>query len=186
MFVFVGLGNPGAQYALNRHNVGFMVVDTIAESYDFPPFRTKFNALVTEGKIGPHRVILCKPLTYMNLSGQAVGPLIKFYKLPLSSVYVVHDDLDLNPGQVKLKIGGSSGGHNGLVSIDQAVGKDYWRLRIGIGHPGHKDAVSAYVLSNFRSEDHDWLVPLLSSVAGQAPTLFDTTTPATWVNGLKN
>ncbi len=185
MFVLVGLGNPGSQYAMNRHNIGFMVVDTIAESYNFPPFKAKFNSLISEGQIGSHKVILCKPATFMNLSGQAVGPLIRFYKIPPESVYVVHDDLDLEPERVKLKIGGGTGGHNGLASLDQQLGKNYWHLRLGIGHPGHKDAVSSYVLSNFKSDEQDWLIPLLSAIANQAEELFGCD-PAVWLNKLKN
>jgi len=181
MFVLVGLGNPGSQYAMNRHNVGFMVVDTIAESYRFPPFKAKFNSLVSEGQIGPHRVLLCKPATFMNLSGQAVGPLIRFYKIPPESVYVIHDDLDLAPGRVKLKIGGGTGGHNGLASLDQHIGKNYWHLRIGIGHPGHKDAVSPYVLSNFRRDEEDLIIPVLTAIAEQAEELLGTE-PAQWLN----
>ena len=183
MFVLVGLGNPGSHYAMNRHNVGFMVVDTIAESYRFPPFKAKFNSLVSEGQIGSHKVLLCKPATFMNLSGQAVGPLIRFYKIPPESVYVVHDDLDLAPGRVKLKIGGGTGGHNGLASLDQHIGKNYWHLRIGIGHPGHKDAVSPYVLSNFKRDEEDLIIPVLTAIAEQAEELLGAD-PAQWLNKL--
>jgi PTH1 family peptidyl-tRNA hydrolase len=154
MFVLVGLGNPGTQYAMNRHNIGFMVIDTVAESYNFPPFKVKFNSLISEGQIGQHRVILCKPATYMNLSGQAVGPLIRFYKIPPESVYV-----------------------------DQHLGKTYWHLRLGIGHPGHKDAVSSYVLSNFKGDEQDWLIPLLTTINEQIEDLFGAD-PSLWLNKL--
>lgn len=183
MFVLVGLGNPGAQYAMNRHNIGFMLIDTIAESYNFSPFKNKFSSLIAEGQIGSNKVILCKPLTYMNLSGQAVGPLMRFYKIPSQSVYVAHDDLDLPPGKIKLKLGGGSGGHNGLTSLDQHITKDYWRLRMGIGHPGHKDAVSSYVLSNFSGSEQDWLIPTLSGITSMADSLFGVE-PSLWLNQL--
>ncbi|NBT85737.1 MAG: aminoacyl-tRNA hydrolase [Alphaproteobacteria bacterium] len=183
MFVLVGLGNPGTQYAMNRHNIGFMVIDTIAESFNFPAFKAKFSSMISEGQIGQHRVILCKPSTYMNLSGGAVGPLIRFYKIPPESVYVVHDDLDLDPGRVKLKMGGGTGGHNGLASLDQHLGKNYWHLRLGIGHPGHKDAVSSYVLSNFKSDEQNWLIPLLTTINEQIEDLFGSD-PSMWLNKL--
>lgn len=176
MFVLVGLGNPGEKYAFNRHNIGFMAVDACARAYHFPPFKIKFSAAVSEGTIGSHRVILCKPLTYMNLSGQPVGDLIRFYKISPANVYVVHDDLDLEPGQVKVKIGGGNGGHNGLKSLDQHIGKEYWRVRLGIGHPGrssaHKDRVTDYVLGNFSKQDEEWLTKTLRAVTEEADTLF--------------
>ena len=181
MFVLVGLGNCGSQYALNRHNAGFMVVDTLANSYHFPPFKTKFNAFISEGMLGRHKVLLCKPLTLMNRSGQAVSPLMHFYKLPLENLYIVHDDLDLDLGRLKLKQGGGSGGHNGLASLDQAIGKDYWRLRVGIGHPGHAGAVSNYVLSNFTGHEQKVLIPILSGIAELAPDLFGSD-PGLWLN----
>lgn len=181
MFVLVGLGNPGPQYSLNRHNVGFMVVDTIAHSYPFSPFKLKFNALISEGGIGSHKILLCKPTTFMNRSGQAVGPLINFYKIPPNNVYVVHDDLDLDLGRLKLKQGGGSGGHNGLKSLDQSIGKEYWRLRIGISHPGHALAVSNYVLSDFSKNEQKALVPILTTLAELAPDLFGNE-PGLWLN----
>ena len=172
MFVLAGLGNPGPQYSLNRHNVGFMVIDTIAESYQFPPFKVKFNALISEGKFGSHKVLLCKPITFMNRSGQALSPLMHFYKVPVENLYVIHDDLDLVFGRLKLKQGGGAGGHNGLTSLDQSIGKDYWRLRVGIGHPGHASAVSNYVLSNFSGHEQKEIVPLLTTIAELIPDLF--------------
>ena len=181
MFVLTGLGNPGPQYSLNRHNVGFMVIDTIAHSYPFSPFKLKFNAFISEGKFGTHKVLLCKPITFMNRSGQALSPLMNFYKIPLENLYVVHDDLDLVFGRLKLKQGGGSGGHNGLTSLDQSLGKDYWRLRVGIGHPGHASAVSNYVLSNFSGHDQKELIPMLTTISELAPDLFGTE-EGLWLN----
>ncbi len=184
MFVLAGLGNPGEKYALNRHNIGFMVVDSLAVTYHFPPFKVKFSAAMSEGVIGAHKVLLCKPMTYMNLSGQPVGDLIRFYKIPCANVYVVHDDLDLEPGQIKVKRGGGSGGHNGLKSLDQHIGKDYWRVRLGIGHPGrssaHKDGVADYVLNNFSKQDEEWLTRLLSVISDEADSLFGSE-PGVWL-----
>jgi PTH1 family peptidyl-tRNA hydrolase len=184
MFVLVGLGNPGNQYAMNRHNVGFMAIDVIAESFRFSPFKQKFSALLCEGTLGKNRVVLCKPQTFMNCSGQAVAQLLQFYKIPATSVYVIHDDLALEPGRVKLKLAGGAGGHNGLRSLDQHIGQNYWRVRVGIGHPGVKDMVSDYVLSNFKASDHHWLLPLLSSIAEESPILLGAE-PATWVQTLE-
>lgn len=180
MYIVAGLGNPGSQYSLNRHNIGFMAIDVIAEQYNFPPFKPKFNAHLSEGKIGDQRVILCKPLTYMNLSGRPIAELIKFYKIPLDHLYVLHDDLDLLPGTIKVKKGGGHGGHNGLKSIDACLGQEYWRLRLGIGHPGFKDAVSGYVLSNFKASDTEWLTDLLSAVAVEIDNLFSND-PGKWL-----
>lgn len=184
MYVLVGLGNPGAKYALNRHNIGFMAVDAIAATYKFPPFKAKFSASLSEGTIGDHKVILCKPMTYMNLSGQPVGDLIRFYKIPPGCVYVIHDDLDLEPGKIKVKLGGGNGGHNGLKSLDQNIGKEYWRLRLGIGHPGRspgrEDLVSQYVLSNFSRNDEDWLVSVLRAITDEVDTLFGVE-PGVWL-----
>lgn len=184
MYVLVGLGNPGQKYALNRHNIGFMAIDSIAATYNFPPFKTKFSASISEGTIGDHKVILCKPMTYMNLSGQPVGDLIRFYKVAPACVYVVHDDLDLETGKIKLKIGGGNGGHNGLKSLDQNISKEYWRVRLGIGHPGRspvrEDLVSHYVLSNFSRTDEDWLISVLRAVTEEIDTLFGSD-PGVWL-----
>jgi PTH1 family peptidyl-tRNA hydrolase len=184
MYVLVGLGNPGEKYALNRHNIGFMAIDSIAATYNFPLFKSKFSASLSEGKIGDHKVILCKPMTYMNLSGQPVGDLIRFYKVSPERVYVIHDDLDLETGKVKLKLGGGSGGHNGLKSLDQNIGKEYWRVRLGIGHPGRspnrEDLVTHYVLSNFSRNDEDWLISVLRAVTEEADTLFGSD-PGVWL-----
>lgn len=170
-YVMVGLGNPGTQHALNRHNIGFMVMDLIADMYNFPPFKTKFKSLISEKTINSHKIILVKPMTYMNLSGTAVCELLSFYKIPLKNMFVFHDELDIAPFRIKMKCGGGSGGHNGLSSLDQHCGKGYWRVRLGIGHPGHRDAVSGYVLGNFRDHELDDLTSLLNAVATGMPDL---------------
>jgi peptidyl-tRNA hydrolase, PTH1 family len=159
----VGLGNPGDEYAGTRHNVGFMAIDAIAERYKLPSWKKKFkNQLTGTG------FILIKPLTYMNLSGEAVGEAMRFYQLAPQDVIVFHDDLDLLPGQVKIKQGGGSGGHNGLKSLDAHISPDYWRVRIGIGHPGVKgDVVTNYVLGDFSKTDKEWLEPLLKNAASE-------------------
>lgn len=177
MFLFVGLGNPGPSYSMNRHNIGFMAVDVIAESYGASPWKNRFQGHTTEAQVGNNRILLCKPLTYMNLSGRCVGEVMRFYKIPLEAIYVFHDDLDLAPGTVKLKKGGGTGGHNGLASLDQHLGRDYWRVRLGIGHPGHKEAVTPYVLGNFSHPEEIWLIPLLQALAIEAPALLGSTPP---------
>jgi PTH1 family peptidyl-tRNA hydrolase len=181
IYLFVGLGNPGSQYDLNRHNIGFMAVDAIAEIWSFPAYKSKFSAKISEGKLGSARVILCKPQTYMNLSGKSIAEACQFYKIPLENVYVFHDDLDLDPGKIKLKKGGGTGGHNGLKSMDQHVGKEYWRIRLGIGHPGIKEAVTGHVLGNFHKRDMEWLTDILALVGKNAPYLL-TDTQGEWMN----
>ncbi len=173
MKLFVGLGNPGAKYARNRHNIGFMAVDRIAADHGFPPFRTKFQAEVSEGRLGREKVILLKPQTFMNLSGQSVGEAMRFYKLDPADVTVFHDELDLAPGKVRLKQGGGHAGHNGLRSLHQHIGEGYARVRLGIGHPGRKELVSAYVLHDFASADEDWLDDLIRGIGDGAPNLAD-------------
>jgi len=180
VFLFVGLGNPGPSYSLNRHNIGFMAVDVMAQSYGASPWKNRFQGHTAEAQIGDNRVLLCKPLTYMNLSGRCIGEAMRFYKIPLDAIYVFHDDLDLEPGKVKLKKGGGTGGHNGLASLDQYIGRDYWRVRLGIGHPGHKEGVTPYVLGNFSRQEETWVIPLLHALAMEAPTL-PGATPAAWV-----
>jgi PTH1 family peptidyl-tRNA hydrolase len=167
----VGLGNPGQQYAMTRHNVGFMAVDTFAKSYDFPDFKKKFQGELSERRLDGSSYILLKPLTYMNLSGSSVQAAMAFYKLKSDQVVVFHDDLDLVPGQIKVKFGGGAGGHNGLKSLDQLIGNNYWRVRIGIGHPGVRNMVTSYVLSPFLATDHDWLVELLQKLSKEFPNL---------------
>lgn len=171
MRIFVGLGNPGRQYDHHRHNIGFMAIDAIAEAYGAAPFRSKFNAHVSEVRLGGGKVILLKPQTFMNLSGQAVGEAVRFHKLAPGEVVVFHDELDLAPGKVRLKAGGGHAGHNGLRSIHAHLGPDYHRVRLGIGHPGHKDRVSGYVLSDFAKAEQDWLEDLLRGLADGAPAL---------------
>ncbi|MES2493279.1 MAG: aminoacyl-tRNA hydrolase [Pseudomonadota bacterium] len=168
MQLWVGLGNPGTQYALNRHNVGFMAVDTIAEVHDFGPVQKKFQGWAQDGRIGGMRVILLKPATYMNESGRAVGEALRFYKLGMDALTVFHDELDLAPMKVKVKQGGGTAGHNGLRSIDQHMGPDFRRVRIGIGHPGHKDRVTGHVLGNYAKNELDPLADMLGAIAAEA------------------
>lgn len=171
MKLFVGLGNPGGSHARNRHNVGFMAVDAIASAHGFGPWRSKFQGEVAEGRLGPEKVLLLKPGTYMNLSGDSVRAALRFYKLEPEDVTVFHDELDLPPGRVRVKTGGGHAGHNGLRSIDAHVGPAFHRVRIGIGHPGDKRLVSPYVLADFAQADADWLDDLLRGIADGAPEL---------------
>ena len=165
MKLFVGLGNPGAKYAANRHNIGFMAVDRIAADHGFAPWRAKFQGEVSEGRLGPEKVVLLKPATFMNLSGQSVGEAMRFYKLTPADLVVFHDELDLAPGKCRVKQGGGHAGHNGLRSIHQHIGEAYGRVRLGIGHPGHKDRVSGFVLSDFAKADQDWLDDLMRGIS---------------------
>ena len=171
MKLFAGLGNPGARYALNRHNIGFMAVERIASDHGFGPWRVKFNAEMSEGRLGSEKVTLLKPQTYMNRSGQAVGEALRFYKLTPADLIVFHDELDLAPGKMRLKQGGGHAGHNGLRSIHDHCGPDYARVRLGIGHPGHKDRVAGYVLSDFAKADQDWLDDLMRGLSDGAEAL---------------
>ncbi|CUH68291.1 Peptidyl-tRNA hydrolase [Thalassovita gelatinovora] len=171
MQLWIGLGNPGAKYAGNRHNIGFMALDRIAEDHGFAPWRAKFQGQLSEGKLGREKVILLKPETFMNLSGQSVGEAMRFYKLSPADVMVFHDELDLAPGKCRVKQGGGHAGHNGLRSIHQHIGADYGRVRLGIGHPGHKDRVAGYVLSDFAKADQDWLDDLLRGISDGAAKL---------------
>lgn len=170
MMLLVGLGNPGPRYAYHRHNIGFMALDDIVQRYRFGPFRTKFQGQIADGALGEVRALAFKPMTYMNESGRAVREAMRFYKLEPAQITVIHDELDLAPGRCRVKRGGGAGGHNGLRSIDAHIGKDYWRVRLGIGHPGDKDLVTGYVLHDFASSDEAWLDPLLEAVA-QCTTL---------------
>jgi PTH1 family peptidyl-tRNA hydrolase len=169
--LWVGLGNPGAKYAGNRHNIGFMAVDRIAADHGFTPWRKAFLGLVAEGRLGAEKVALLKPETFMNLSGQSVQAAVAFWKLPLADLTVFHDELDLAPGKMRLKQGGGHAGHNGLRSIHSHLGDDYARVRLGIGHPGHKDAVAAYVLHDFAKADAEWLEDLLHGISDGAEAL---------------
>jgi PTH1 family peptidyl-tRNA hydrolase len=169
--LIVGLGNPGAKYAANRHNIGFMALDRIAEDHGFSPWKARFQGLAAEGRLGDARVTLLKPQTFMNLSGQSVGEAMRYLKVTPSEVIVLHDELDLAPGKCRVKQGGGHAGHNGLRSIHQHIGADYHRVRLGIGHPGHKDRVAGYVLSDFAKADGDWLDDLLRGISDGAPAL---------------
>jgi PTH1 family peptidyl-tRNA hydrolase len=171
MKLWVGLGNPGAKYAGNRHNIGFMALDRIAADHGFSPWRKAFQGLVAEGRLGAEKVALLKPETFMNLSGQSVQSAVAFWKLPLAELTVFHDELDLAPGKLRLKQGGGHAGHNGLRSIHGHLGEAYARVRLGIGHPGHKDAVAAYVLHDFAKADADWLEDLFRGISDGAPAL---------------
>jgi len=165
MLLLVGLGNPGGDYARNRHNIGFMAVDEIVRRHSFQPFRTKFNGEVTEGRIGPEKVMALKPTTFMNVSGRSVVAAALYYKILPEDIFVIHDELDLDAGKLRLKSGGGHAGHNGLRSIHAHISEGYRRLRLGIGHPGDKSKVSSHVLKDFAKADHEWLDPLLASVA---------------------
>jgi peptidyl-tRNA hydrolase, PTH1 family len=173
MQLWVGLGNPGAQYALHRHNVGFMAADIIAEVHGFAPWSKKFRSLIAEGRIGSQRVLLLKPQTFMNDSGDAVQQALRFYKLDMDALTVFHDELDLAPFKVKVKVGGGTAGHNGLRSIDASLGPEFRRVRIGIGHPGpgRKDLVTPHVLGNYRKTEIESLSDVLAAIAAEAEWL---------------
>ncbi|MEC7624236.1 MAG: aminoacyl-tRNA hydrolase [Pseudomonadota bacterium] len=171
MQIWTGLGNPGPKYALNRHNVGFMALDVIAEMYRFGPVQKKFSGWVQEGRIGTHKVLLLKPATFMNESGRAVGEALRFYKLEPDALTVFHDELDLAPFKVKVRMGGGLAGHNGLRSINQHCGPDFRRVRIGIGHPGAKERVHGHVLGNYAKSEMDPLADMLAGIAAEAEWL---------------
>ncbi|MBU2994581.1 aminoacyl-tRNA hydrolase [Octadecabacter sp. 1_MG-2023] len=173
MKLFVGLGNPGSKYAQNRHNIGFMALDEFARDHGFAPWRGKFQGQVSEGRLGREKVILLKPETFMNLSGQSVGEAMRFYKLDSTDVTVFHDEIDLAPAKVRLKAGGGHAGHNGLRSIHQHIGPHYDRVRLGVGHPGHKDRVPGYVLSDFAKADQNWLDDVLRGMSDGIAYLAD-------------
>jgi PTH1 family peptidyl-tRNA hydrolase len=171
MKLFVGLGNPGAQYARHRHNVGYVVLDRIAAAHGLGPWRKRFQGETAEGTLGGERVVLLKPTTYMNDCGRSVGEAARFLKIPIEDVYVFHDEIDLAPAKLKVKAGGGNAGHNGLRSLTAHLGNEYNRVRIGVGHPGAKDAVAHYVLRDFAKVEHAWLDPLLDAMADAAPFL---------------
>ena len=175
MQIWAGLGNPGAQYALHRHNVGFMAVDAIAEVHDFGPWQKKFRSLVSEGRLGRHKVLLLKPQTFMNVSGDAVQQALHFYKLDLEALTAFHDELDLAPMKVKVKVGGGTAGHNGLRSIGVCLGPDFRRVRIGIGHPGpgQREKVTPHVLGNYAKSEMEPLADLLGAISAEAKWLAD-------------
>ncbi|SON57070.1 Peptidyl-tRNA hydrolase [Hartmannibacter diazotrophicus] len=171
MLLIAGLGNPGGKYAGNRHNIGFMAVDRLHDAHGFGPWRQKFQAEISEGTIAGERVLLMKPLTYMNESGRAVGEAARFHKIPLKEIIVIHDELDLPSGKMRVKTGGGHGGHNGLKSLDAHLGKEYRRIRLGIGHPGDKALVHNHVLGDFAKADQTWLGPLLDAISDNAALL---------------
>ncbi|BCH15127.1 MULTISPECIES: aminoacyl-tRNA hydrolase [unclassified Mesorhizobium] len=171
MLLFAGLGNPGAKYANHRHNVGFMAADAIARRHSFSPWSKKFQGLIAEGTLAGEKILLIKPQTFMNLSGQSVGEALRFYKLDASALSVFYDEIDLAAGKVRVKVGGGSGGHNGIRSLEQHVGKDFRRVRIGVGHPGVKAMVHGHVLGDFAKTDREWLDVLLDTIAEAAGLL---------------
>ncbi|HEX7874555.1 MAG TPA: aminoacyl-tRNA hydrolase [Sphingobium sp.] len=171
MQLWVGLGNPGPTYALHRHNVGFMALDVIADMHRFSPWKKQFQGWTSEGRIGPEKILLLKPATFMNESGRSVGEALRFYKLATSDVTVLHDELDLAPMKVKVKRGGGTAGHNGLRSTDAHIGNDFRRVRIGIGHPGHKDRVTGHVLGNYHKSEINDLTDMLAAISAEAEWL---------------
>ncbi|WP_421863433.1 aminoacyl-tRNA hydrolase [Parvibaculum sp.] len=171
MILLVGLGNPGAKYERNRHNVGFMAADAIVRRHSFSPPRARFQGIVSEGMFDGEKAIVLKPATYMNESGRAVGEAMRFYKLTPADVVVFYDELDLDPGKIRIKTGGGAAGHNGIRSIASHIGPDFRRVRIGIGHPGAKDRVLGYVLGDFSKADAAWVEPMLDAMADAAPLL---------------
>ncbi|MFD0860047.1 aminoacyl-tRNA hydrolase [Roseovarius aquimarinus] len=171
MLIFAGLGNPGAKYAGNRHNIGFMALDRIATDHGFGPWKARFQGQAAEGMLGGEKVLLLKPATFMNLSGQSVGEAMRFFKLEAPDITVFHDEIDLAPGKVRVKDGGGHAGHNGLRSLHQHIGPHYTRVRMGVGHPGHKDAVPGYVLHDFPKADQEWLDDVLRGCSDGAPHL---------------
>ena len=173
MLLLVGLGNPGQKYEHNRHNIGYVAVDEIVHRHSFGPWKSRFQGVVSEGRLGSQKVLALKPATFMNLSGQSVGDAMRFYKLGLEDVVVLHDELALEPGKMKVKAGGGSAGNNGIKSITQHIGPEYRRVRIGIGHPGDKNKVSGYVLHDFAKADQAWIDDLIPAISDAAPKLAD-------------
>jgi PTH1 family peptidyl-tRNA hydrolase len=171
MLIIAGLGNPGAKFAGHRHNIGFMAADEIVRRHGFSAWRKKFQAEISEGLLAGETVLVMKPQTFMNESGRAVGEAMRFYNLDPENLIVLYDELDLVPGKVRIKTGGGTGGHNGIRSIDAHCGKDYRRVRLGIGHPGTKNRVTGYVLGDFAKADSEWLEPLLDEIARNADLL---------------
>lgn len=171
MKLLVGLGNPGAEHARNRHNIGFMALDAIAETHGFGPWRNKFQGRICEGRLGDEKCLLLKPSTYMNESGRAAGEAVRFYKIGLEDVIILHDEIDLAPAKLRVKTGGGVAGHNGLKSLTRHIGNEYVRVRIGIGHPGDKSKVHSHVLKDFSKAELDWAEPLINAIAASAPLL---------------
>lgn len=173
MLLLVGLGNPGREYNDNRHNIGFMAVDEIVRRHNFSPSKERFQGLIFDGRLGNEKILILKPQTFMNLSGQSVGEAARFYKIPPEDIIIFHDDLDIPVSRVKFKTGGGHGGHNGLRNIDQHISNRYHRVRLGIGHPGDKEYVHGHVLGDFAKADQEWLDPLLEAIGCAAPVLTD-------------
>ncbi|MBK6298398.1 MAG: aminoacyl-tRNA hydrolase [Sphingomonadales bacterium] len=171
MQIWAGLGNPGASYAMHRHNVGFMAADVLADAYRFGPWKLRFQGLTAEGRIGDEKILLLKPQTFMNESGRSVGEAMRFFKLEPGDITAFYDELDLDPFRVKVKTGGGTAGHNGIRSIDAHISADFRRVRLGIGHPGHKERVTGHVLGNFAKSEIDALASMLGAVAAEAPWL---------------
>lgn len=171
MLLLVGLGNPGKQYEHNRHNIGFMAVDEIIYRHNFSKPKSKFQGMVSEGRLGNEKVLILKPMTFMNLSGKSVSEAARFYKIPSENIFVFYDELDLAEGKIKFKTGGGNAGHNGLRSMDQYIDKNYNRIRIGIGHPGDKARVTGHVLGNFSKADQSWLEPVIDAIGRSADKL---------------
>lgn len=171
MLLLVGLGNPGPRHAQNRHNIGFMAVDEIVRRHSFAPWRKRFQAEVAEGRLGGEKALAMKPQTYMNESGRAVGEALRFFKLEPEQVVVLYDEIDLAPSKLRVKCGGGTGGHNGIRSIEAHIGKEFWRVRLGVGHPGQKDLVHSHVLNDFAKADQPWVEKLLDAVAVEIPSL---------------
>lgn len=173
MRLLVGLGNPGSGYSNNRHNLGFVTVDALVDQHSLGKWRSKFQGLVTEGQIGGHKVTIFKPMTFMNESGRALSEAVNFYKLDLDDVFVFFDEIELAPGKVRVKKGGGHAGHNGIRSLISHVGKEFWRVRMGVGHPGNKDRVSGYVLQDFAKADKDWVDAVVDATVRATPLLLD-------------
>ena len=171
MFLLVGLGNPGPGYERNRHNIGFMAVDAIHRRHGFGPWRVRHEALAAEGTIGGEKILALKPQTFMNESGRSVGATLRFFKMAPGDTHVLYDEIDLRPGKVKVKLGGGAAGHNGIRSIMSHIGPDFWRVRMGVGHPGDKARVHGHVLSDFAKAEQAWLDPLLDAVTDSFPLL---------------
>jgi PTH1 family peptidyl-tRNA hydrolase len=171
LHLVVGLGNPGPGYTFNRHNVGFLAADTIVRRHGFGPWRSRFQGVVSEGELAGGKIIVLKPETYMNESGRSVAAAAQFYKLPLDRIFVIHDEIDLVPGKVRVKKGGGAAGHNGLRSIDAHLGQDYWRVRLGIGHPGAPELVKPYVLQNFAKDEQPLIATMIEAVVQSLPLL---------------
>ena len=177
MLLLAGLGNPGPRYADNRHNIGFMAVDEIVRRHSFSPWRNRFQSDCAEGRLGGEKALALKPQTFMNESGRAVGEALRFFKLEPQNVIVIYDEIDLAPGKIRVKQGGGTGGHNGIRSIESHIGKDFWRVRLGVGHPGQKELVHGHVLSDFAKADRVWVEKLLDAVSAEIPALAEGDAP---------